>query len=206
MTVVVERLVNELQGINSIKWEAVPPPRKNICTSRSFGSLVTGIKDLQQAVAAHASACARKLRQEQSCAKQVHVFIETNPFRRQDRQYFTGVTIPLTVASNSTTEIIKFTMRALAMIFQPGYNYQKAGVMVLDLVSQDTIQLSLFDQRDRSRERKLMTAIDKTNNTFGKDIVRYGTHDYGKKWHLRRLHLSNCYTTRLDQVMKVKAK
>jgi DNA polymerase V len=205
MTVVVQRLVYELKGIRAIRWEDIPPPKKNICTGRSFGKLITGLKELQQAVAAHASSCARKLRQEKSVAGKVHVFIQTNPFRREDPQYYTGITVPLTVASNSTSEIIKFAMHGLKLIFKTGYNYMKAGVMVLDLVPQESFQLGLFDTRDREKDKSLMQAIDQTNRDFGKDIVRYGTQSYGRQWHLRRMKLSPCYTTRIDQIMEVKS-
>jgi DNA polymerase V len=205
LTVVGQRLVYELKGIHAIKWEDVPPPKKNICTARSFGQLITSLKDLQQPIATHAAACARKLRQEKSCATKLHVFIQTNPFRREDKQYHTGVTIRLNVGSNSSSEIVKFAMRALTMIYKPGYNYMKGGIMVLDLVPETTLQLGLFDTRDREKDKRLMNSLDRTNKAFGKDIVRYGVQSYGKKWHLRRMNLSQCYTTRLDQIMKVKS-
>jgi DNA polymerase V len=95
-------------------------------------------------------------------------------------------------------------MKGLELIFQPGYNYQKAGVIVLDLIPETQIQLGLFDKRDRQKEKQLMIALDKTNKAFGKDIVRYGVHDYGKEWALKRDHLSKSYTTRLDQLVQIK--
>jgi len=205
MTVVAQRLLHELKGIQAVKWEDVPPPRKNICTSRSFGTQLTSYTELKQPVAAHAATCARKLRQEGSCATKVYVFIETNPFRAEDKQYHTAVTIPLTVPTNSTMEIIKFALRGLAMIYKPGYKYQKAGVMVLDIVSQTAIQLSLFDTRDRGKDQRLMKAIDDTNKYFGDNAVRYAVQSSDQKWHLRRMHLSPRYTTNIDEVMKVKA-
>jgi DNA polymerase V len=205
MTVVVQRLLFELRGIKAIKWEDIPPPKKNICTSRSFGKLLTGFKDLQQPLASHAAACSRKLRTEQTCATRIHIFIQTNPFNGKDKQYFGGVTIPLTVASNNSNELIKFAMRGLQMIYKPGYNYQKCGVMVLDLVPQQNIQLGLFDTRDRQKDQRLMAALDNTNTSYGKDIVRYASHGYGKQWKLRASRVSPCYTTRLDQIMTVKS-
>lgn len=66
MTVVVQRLVYELKSIPAVKWEDIPPPRKNICMGRSFGTILTSLPDIQQAIASHAAACARKLRQDKS--------------------------------------------------------------------------------------------------------------------------------------------
>jgi len=205
MSVVGLRLMFELRGIPAIKWEDIPPPKKNICTARSFGRLLTNFRDVQQAVAAHAASCAQKLRHENSCATKVHVFIETSPHRKEDKQHMASVTVRLNVATSSSSEIIKFAMHALKMIFQRGHNYMKAGVMVLDLVPQDNIQLGLFDTRDRQKDNRLMKQLDSTNKSFGKNIVRYGTQGYGRNWQLRQAHLSPCYTTRLDHIMIVKS-
>jgi DNA polymerase V len=202
MSVVGLRLLTELKGITSIKWEEAIPTRKNICTSRSFGKIITAKSEVKQAVAKFTSSCAEKLRREKTCARKVHVFIKTNPHRPTDRQYEQAITIELPVASNLTTELMKYSMRGLELIFQPGYNYQKAGVMVLDLIPQEHIQLGLFDTKDRERDSKLMNALDRVNKAFGKDIVRFGVQDYGNNWKLKQGNLSPSYTTRLDHIPK----
>src|SRR5205085_9932716 len=50
MTVVGQRMLFELKGIKAIEWEDRPPPKKNICTARSFGTLLSNLKDISQAV------------------------------------------------------------------------------------------------------------------------------------------------------------
>jgi DNA polymerase V len=205
MTVMGQRLLYELKGINAIEWEDKAPAKKNICTARSFGALLTHIADISQAVASHAATCARKLRKDNTCAKEVHVFLQTNPYRKEDKQYMAGITMKLPVASNCSTEIIKYAGKALRLIFRPGFQYLKVGVMVQDIVPQNQIQLGLFDTRDRKKDAMLMQALDNSNTTYGKDIIRYGTHGYGKKWKLRSAMLSPCFTTRIDHIMKVKS-
>lgn len=199
------RLQFELRGIKAIEWEDTPPAKKNICTARSFGELLTDIRDISQAVASHAANCARKLRKEQSCCRKVHVFLQTNPYRSEDKQYLAGITLRLVVPSGSSHEIIKYAINGLRRIYKPGYKYLKAGVMVLDIVPQQQLQLGLFDTRDRAKDQALMKALDRSNHSFGKDIVRYGVQDYGKKWKLRSQKLSPCYTTRLEHIMHVKS-
>jgi DNA polymerase V len=100
---------------------------------------------------------------------------------------------------------MKYSMRGFEMIFQPGYNYQKAGVMVLDLVPAHEVQLGLFDKENRERDQKLMTSVDQVNRSFGRDLVRFGVQDFGTNWKLKQGNLSPCYTTRLDDIPKVKA-
>jgi DNA polymerase V len=205
MSVQGQRMLFELRGARAFGWEERPPAKKNICTARSFGKLLTDLKDISQAVASHAANCARKLRNDQSCARSVHVFLQTNPYRSGDQQYMAGITLRLPVASSSSTEIIHYAGKALQLIYRPGFNYLKAGVMLRDIVAQQQIQLALFDNRDRIKDAALMKTIDQSNNAFGKDMLRYGSHGYGKKWQLRAQRLSPCYTTRIEQVMTVKS-
>jgi DNA polymerase V len=202
MTVVGQRLYNELKGISCIKWDEERPTRKNICTSRSFGNLITTKSEIRHAIAKFTSSCAEKLRKEYTCAKKVNVFIKTNPHRPTDKQYEQSITLELQVASNLTTELMKYSMKALDMIFQSGYNYQKAGVIVLDLISEKQVQLGLFDNKNRSKDKRLMESVDKVNRIFGKDSVRYGVQGYSKKWHLKQGNLSLQYTTNLSHIPK----
>jgi DNA polymerase V len=202
MSVVGQRLYHELKGTPCFGWEEERGQRKNICTSRSFGKLITKKAEIKQAIAKFTSSCAEKLRKEKTCARKVHVFIQTNPHRPTDAQYFQSVTLALPVATNITRELMKHSMSGFDMIFQAGYKYQKAGVMVLDLIPQQQIQLGIFDKPPGEKDEKLMESVDKVNSAFGKDIVRFGVQDYGTNWHLKQAHVSLQYTTKLDHLPK----
>ncbi len=205
MSVVGRRLVFELKGINAVEWEEAPPSKKNICTARSFGKLLTSLKEISQAIASHAASCARKLRMENSHAKKVQVFLQTNPYRSDDKQYLAEITLQLPIATNSTNEIIKNAIRALNLIFRPGFSYLKAGVVMLEIVPDNQVQLNLFDNRNHTNDKKLMKALDVSNNQFGKEMIRYGVQGYDKDWKLRSNRLSRKYTTRIDEVMIVRS-
>ena len=202
LSVVGLRTLHELKGIRAIPWAETAPPRKNITTARSFGKLVTSKKELRQAVARFTTNCAEKLRRENSCARKMQVFIQTNIHRYQDRQYYQSVDLQLHVPTNSTPELLRYSMSGLELIFQPGYLYQKAGVLLLDLVPSTQVQLGLFDTADREREKQLMKTVDEVNKSFGRDMVRFGVQDYEETWKLRQEHISQKFTTRLDQLPK----
>lgn len=68
MTVTGERTWKELRGISCIRMESIPPAKKQICTSRSFGKMISDIDTLIEAIATHASTCARKLRKQKAYA------------------------------------------------------------------------------------------------------------------------------------------
>lgn len=204
MTVVGQRMLNELKGIPSLSWENAPPPKKVICTSRSFGQLLTKVEDISQAVANYANKCAQKLRKQKSCAGVIHVFVQTNTHRTQDKQYYRSISIELPVASNSSQEIISYALKGLREIYRLGYNYKKAGVIVMDIVPENQIQFGLFDTFNRNRDKKLMQSYDAINQLFGKDLIRFATQGYSRRWRLKQERLSPCYTTRLSDVYVIK--
>jgi DNA polymerase V len=188
-----------------MKLEEDRPAKKNICTTHSFGKIICSKRELQQAVATFAAACAQKLRKQNSCAKCIQVFIQTNIHRPEDAQYFHSITLDMATASNSSNELIRYAMRALDTIYLAGYNYYKTGVMVMDLVPADQIQLPLFEDVTRERSEKAMKALDGVNTKYGKDIVRTATQEFNKKWKLRQQYLSKRYTTRFNELAIVKA-
>ncbi|HEX6334692.1 MAG TPA: Y-family DNA polymerase [Flavisolibacter sp.] len=203
--VVGERTQQELRGVRCIGCQEESPRKKNICTARSFGKLITGRREVQQAVATFAAACARKMRNEGTCARKLHVFIQTNPHRRQDAQYFHSVTRELPVATSNTSHLVKHAMTALEMIYRPGFNYHKTGVIAMDLVPETQVQLALFENAAVPKDRAVMLAVDSINEDFGAEVIRPGRQEFNKKWTLRQEHLSGRFTTRFDHLVKVKA-
>lgn len=204
MTVQGQRLLHELKGISCIPLDETPAAKKNICTSRSFGVLLTELQDIKEAVASYAAKCAQKLRKQKSCAASVHVFIETNRFRELDKQYTNAITLPLPVATNNTQEIMFYALGGLKMLYRKGYNYKKAGVIVQDIVPEEEVQQGLFDNRPRVKEKYLIETMDSINRSWGRELLKFAVQGNGRKWKLRQEKLSPCYTTRLDEILTIK--
>lgn len=203
MTVVVQRLLNELKGVPAIKWEYEPPAKKNICTSRSFGKLQTEKSEIKEALANYAASCALKLRNQRSCCRKIHVFVQTNPHKTGDKQYSRSINVQLETASNNTNEIIKYAGKGFDIIYKEGYNYLKCGVIVMDLVPEDEVQGSLFMNTNKNVEI-VMKAMDKVNKTLGKDVVHLAVQGFEKTYRLKSEHLSQRYTTDINHILKVK--
>ena len=203
LTVVGQRLLNELKGIQCIEWEFIPKTKKNICTSRSFGILVTEKEVIAEAVANYTAACGAKLRREKTCAKKIHVFIQTNPHRKQDKQYMHSISIQLGTPSNDSAELLKYSLKGLNIIFKTGYKYMKCGVMVLDLVPEAQLQSSLFDEVNRPVRNTIMNTVDKINFSMGKDMVRLVRQGYKKSYKMRQEYLSKKYTTSIDDILTI---
>lgn len=203
MTVTGERTWKELRGISCIDMESAPPAKKQICTSRSFGKMVEDIDTMSEAIATHASTCAKKLRQQKSYAMSLMVFIHTNNFREDLPQYWKNTIIKLSVPTSDTLEIVHYALEGLKSIFMPGYQYKKAGVIITEIVT--SAQLGLFDTVDREKREKLMQAIDKVNGEH-RHLVKLAVQGNGRDWKLKQEQLSKRYTTDINEVLTIKCK
>ena len=203
MTVQGQRLQNELKGIPSIEWQFVSKTKKNICTSRSFGKLLTDKLIIQQAVCDYTASCALKLRKERTCAKSIAVFVQTNPHRKEDVQYVRSIIVQLPNASNDTAVLIKHAIEAFNIIFRNGYKYMKCGVEVHNLVPESQVQLNLFELAESEKKKKLTKVVDKVNSSLGRNIVKYAVQSSGSNYKLRANYLSKRYTTNLGEILEV---
>lgn len=204
MSVVGLRLLNELRGIPSIEPEYDTPAKKNICTSRSFGKRLEARGEILEALANFAASCAEKLRRQKSCCRKIHVFLHTNVHKTNEPQYIRSIEIDLETATNNTGEIIGYASKALDLIYKPGYKYLKTGIIVMDLVPESAVQGSLFDQGDRGKSKTVMAVMDKINKSMGKESVRMAIQGFEKRYRLKAEWLSQKFTTRLSDVIKVK--
>lgn len=216
-SVVLEKTVLELRGTSCLAVDDAPSANQQIMCSRSFGAPVTDLSSLTEVVSQFASRVAEKVRHQQSVAGAVHVFITTSPFRKNDRQHSPSVTMPLVRPTADTRALIGAAVHALEGMYRPGFNYVKAGVMLVDLrpQGQEEGELDLFtgtgDQdavashQDRSR---LMGALDALNRRFGRGAVDVASavHQTAHSSHIaRQERRSPRYTTRLDEVPTVRA-
>jgi len=204
MTVVGERTWCEMHGEPCIELETIPPDKQQICTSRSFGKMVEDLPTLTEAVSTYADSCAKKLRKQKSCAAALMVFIHTNNFREDLPQYFKNSVVHLPVATSSTLEIAQYAIRELKRIYRPNFLYKKAGVIILEIVPETSVQGNLFDTVDRDKHKRLMKAIDQLSDRFGKDKMKLASQGNGQKWKLRQEKLSPCYSTKISDIITVK--
>ena len=209
-SVVLERTVRELQGMQCIGFDDEPAAKKEIACTRSFGQSVTELSDLQQAITEFASRAAEKLRRQGSHAGQVLCFIRTSPFRVEDKQYSRSIVMQLRRPTDDSTEIIQAALRGLQVLYQPGYRYAKAGVMLLDLSAADRCQQELpLEQEPKSNEReKLMRTLDEINRRYGRgtlQVASAGLQGDGRLWTMRQERRTPGYTTRWEDLALVRA-
>ena len=203
LSVVGLRLVKELRGTPCFPLEKQAGKKKNICTSRSFGKNINSIEGLKEAVSNYANSCAYKLRKQQGCASRISVFIHTNPFKPTDKQYKGFTSLVLDTPSNDSIELVRLALKCLEKIYRSDCTYKKAGVLVSDISPQQQQQLSLFDIVNRPKHQSIMTTLDSINDKFGKDKVHLAIQGCNKQWKMKHPRLSPCYSTRIEDALKV---
>jgi DNA polymerase V len=195
-SVVLERTVQELNGIPCIELEEAGTPRQQIMVSRSFGSMVTSFEDLSESVANFTTRAAEKLRKDGSVASSLCVYIRTNPFRADDPQYQRSMIVPLSQPSDDTMKLVKAALTGLNAIYRAGYRYKKSGVLLMGLHAKGSTQATLFDDPEiqiRSDNRmRVMDAINRKMGTGSLTIAATGTR---QRWAMRRDSKSPNYTT-----------
>ena len=180
--VVISRTWAELNGIDCVPNEAMAA-KKSICTSRSFNGMVSDLDTIKIHVANYAARCAEKLRQQNTVASIVGVFLNTNYFRDDLPQYWQFKEVSLPTPTNATTTIVKAAHGVLDDIFRQGYQYKKAGVIVMGIAPTSPIQLNLFDINAERFEKlkSLDKVIDRINKVNGTETVILAAQQYRQK-------------------------
>jgi DNA polymerase V len=197
--VVMEKIQRELQEVACIKLEEVQPDKQQIISSRSFGSMVTELDVLKDALSTFvANACA-KLRSQKSHAAVIQVFLQTNRFRKDLPQYMPSLAVPLPYPTNDSLEVNRWAAYLCERMFKPGYQYKKAGVMLSEISPVTHRQGDLLEPPTLTNER-LMLALDTLNQRYGRGTVKVSTQGAFRDWEMRQERKSPNYTTCWDEV------
>ncbi len=209
MGVVGERTQLELQGVSVNKLDHIVD-KKSITTSRSFGQMVDSIDALKEAISSFASACAAKLRQQNSVAQCITVYLLTNFFRDDLPKYYNSITLRLPEASNGTLELVNEALKGLNTIYKEGYLYKKAGVIVTEISGSDSVQQNLFYHSDFGKVNQLNKVLDSVNAKYGRDTLKIavqgglGESRDEDKWVMKRENLSKNFTTDIKDIIECK--
>ena len=177
--IVIERTWAELNGEDCVPNEEYAK-KKSICTSRSFNGMLSDLEAVNTHVSNYAARCAEKLRAQKTVASVVGVFINTNPFREDLGQYWNFEEERLITPTNSSITIVQAAKAALKRIFRPGYQYKKAGVIVMGISPTSPIQQDLFDisSSKYNKLKSLDEALDRINRMYGTETLVLGAQQY----------------------------
>jgi len=198
-SVVLERTISELRGISCLALEDAAPPKKQIVCSRSFGSRITDIAQLREAVRTYAGRATEKLRGEGQSAGHLSVFIRTGGFNQSEPNYSNSAVTRLNPPTSDTRIISRHAIRLLESIWREGYRYAKAGVILQDFTAGGVKQNDLFAETStEENSAAVMKLMDAINAKVGK--VWLAGQGVNHVWQMSRERLSPRYTTAWDDL------
>lgn len=209
------RTWKELNGESCISIEELPQ-KKSICTSRSFAN--EGITDknvIEEAVANFAVRCTEKLRRQGSVCQGITVFAWTSRFNEHVPEYTIHDSLTLPIATNAQEEIVGAALSILRAKYPKpmadsrpdrsdmSFHFKKAGVILWQISPDHPRQQDLFDPIDRSKQKKLMEAIDAINRKNGYGTIRQAIQGTDCRFDLKREYMSKQFTTNIHDILIV---
>jgi len=202
-TVMGHRTLQELHGVACFEFEDVPPPKNNIASAKSFSDAVTDKRELKEAITDFTNRGAEKLREQESVAGGLQVFIRTSRFRGD--QYRNSLHVTLDTPTNASNLLTCKATEIIEQLYRDGYKYKKAGIFLTDLRPAKHAQRSLWEQDCQHTSEALMETIDEINEEYGSDTIHLASAGFERDWQLCFEHHSPHYTTRWDEIPTAKA-
>ena len=182
MSILGVRMARELNGIPCFEIQETRPYKKSIMTSRSFRYELDSFRALHEVLSNFASSCAFKLRKQNTRAKKLILFIQTNRFRSDVKSHYGSLEVEFPIATNDSIEIVKATYMALDKLYDKSCSYKRAGVILSDIVPDQQVQLNLFSKYDVEKRTKLMKVYDDVNCKMGEGTLRLSIQGIENKW------------------------
>lgn len=200
--VVLQRIVLELRGVSCLSLQDIVQPSRTIMTSRSFGRPTESAQDISEAASAFAARAAEKLRRQGLTAGGMSVFLHTSPYAPAQHHPSRFVRLPAPTAD--TVTLVGKARAAARDLMKAGIRYQKAGILLLDLVPADQAQGGLFQPVDE-RTGRLTAVMDRINHAQGSGAVRLAACGGPEPaWRGRSDFRSPRYTTRWEDIPEVR--
>ena len=116
---------------------------------------------------------------------------------------------PLSVAlpspSNDTRLLVKTALWILKRLYKPGYVYQKAGVLLNDLVPDAGRQRDLFfdaQESNYTQSANVMAVLDAINQRYGRQTLKLGSEGFKAPWKMKQNFKSPGYTTHWNELIQ----
>ena len=201
-SIVQEKTVRELRGERTFDSKTRPEAQKSLQISRSFGTTVETLAEMEEAVSSFASTATAKMRARKIAASGVYVYMSTSGRDPNVPRRNVGLAVNFARPTNSTPELLSAALRLTRTLFDPKLAWRKAGVVALETVDESVAasRRFLFEPdperpvERRERDRRLCEALDKANATFGKKSVFFASDGIKPRWTPNARFVSPSYT------------
>jgi len=203
-SVVLARVQDELNGQSVLNLDIEPESRQQIIVSRSFGEAVSSKEQVQIAVTKFVEEGSRKLRKQEGKARELSVSLSTNSYSKTDKQYHRLCRLTLPTDSANSFYLNRYAQSAIDQIYRDNVCYKRAGIILMELSSENQYQTDLFKNEPSTDNSDLDSVKDSINHRFGRMTLKPAVlFSEKQQWKMKREHLSREYTTNWDDLMCV---
>lgn len=201
--VVLQRTALELRGIPCNDLELQAPKKKQIISSRAFGSRQQGWKPIEQSIASYVARASEKLRAQGSVCRKIDVgLIVRKATAESFSDAYSSASARLQQHTDDTLTLQGVAVSLAKKIFDDNAVYAKSSVALSEICQPEDLTTDMFaavsSQSPRAR------VLDAINARFGKGSLRSATTIGDMPWNMQRGHLSPYYTTRLSDLPKLR--
>lgn len=201
------QIVAELNGICCHQLNKKVRLPKSIAITRTFGQDTTDPEVLEAALTVFVTKAALKLRLSQQLTRRISFFMTTNRHKPGYRVIKGEVILQTPTAD--TGALIQTTLQLLTTNFVYGLTYHRAGIWLHDFIPESDFQNNLLEpylNQQHSTEQQRMKAVDTVNKRYGKHTVYYASENLGSIWQPKNQIKTPRYTTRWDELPKLRLK
>lgn len=186
-----DSLVRKLMNVNGLKTkmellgmychpvQTQPNLKKNIASTRSFGSDIDSFDQVAEAMYSYIKSGVKKLRDNEISPNRATIFLSGNVHKGE--KHYTSKQITFTKQTRDVDEIWSQVYPFLRKMFKVGKKYKKCGIIFNSLMPENLEQGTLFSQS--------LQFVQPPVNTE-------------KKWEMRQDFMSQRYTTLWDEIPK----
>lgn len=205
MTIEGYATVRELNGI-PCKDMVSRESHECITVSRQFGVKVYDVETMEIAVVQYSQLAVEKLRSQHSDARGVAVTVSTCNYYEGDsaEKYSNTAFMTLERETSYTSDIVKKAVAGLHQVYRQGFGYKVVMITLYRITKAEMQGLLFIDPVEDVKKRRFMNAVDEITARFGRDSVSLAKGVDEGAWGMRRRMLSPCWTTKLQDVPKVK--
>lgn len=197
------RLQMELQGNSVLQLEDQPEAKKSIAVTRTFEKSVSTFEEMKERVSTFATVASEKLRKQNSCCYGIILYIRKDKYKIGNERYNFTSYVHLPFATQSALTISQAAIKMLKNTFENGEIYNKAGIILTEIIPQEQKQFNLF-QEENPKHEKLMKVMDDIRKKTGERKIRLGNQDLNRTWKMKQNHLSKRYTTNSKELLEIK--
>jgi DNA polymerase V len=170
----------EILGMYCHPVQPQPRLKRNIASTRSFGTDIDNFDQLSEAMYTYIKNGVKKLRDNQISPNSATIFLSGNVHKGE--KHYTSKQITFNKQTRDVDEIWSQVYPFLRRMFRYGKKYKKCGIIFNDLMPENIEQGTLFNQT--------LQIVQAPVNTE-------------KKWEMRQEFISQKYTTSWDDIPKV---